>query len=304
MKLVITGGTGFVGRVLVERLIKDNYSLVLLVRNLERARHIFSNKDIDIVPYVATESGSWQGSIDGCDAVINLAGEPISRRWNDQYKQLILESRQLGTRKIVEAIGKAQKKPTLLINASAVGYYGTSQTESFDENSQPGDDFLSQVCQKWEAEAKNVTKIGTRLLILRFGIVLGSGGGALAKMVASFNLFAGGPIGTGNQWMSWIHILDLVELIVFGLEHPEMEGCFNATTTNQVHMREFCSTLGKALNRPCWLPVPGIALELILGEGAVIVLQGQKVLPKRTVESGFTFDYPLLEEALEQILSP
>jgi len=305
MKIAITGATGFIARVLVDKLLEANHSLLLLVRNPERARNLYPNKNLEIVSYVATQSGSWQDSLDGCDAVINLAGEPIADRWSNQYKQKILQSRQIGTQKIVEAIAKASSKPKILINASAIGYYGSSQNETFDENSGPAEgDFLSQVCQLWEAEAKQASNFGTRVAILRFGIVLGSGGGALGRMLPAFEFFAGGPIGTGTQWFSWIHILDLVNLIIFTLDHREMEGCYNATAPNPVKMFQFCETLAKVLNRPCWLPVPSIAMELLLGEGAQVVLQGQKVLPKRTLDTGFTYNYPDLEQALKQILLP
>jgi len=304
MKIALTGATGFVGTLLVEKLNTTDNSLIIFSRNVERCRKIFPDSvypNLEIVPYIATESGLWQDSISGCDAVINLAGEPIAERWTSEYKQAILESRQLGTQKIVEAISKAQKKPSVLINASAIGYYGSSETATFDEDSSPGNDFLAQVCQSWESEAQKVTQTGTRLVIFRFGIVLGNGG-ALAKMIPPFKLFAGGPIGTGRQWFSWIHILDLVNLIISALKRPEIAGTFNATSPNPVTMSSLCNTLGEVINRPSWLPVPSFALDLLLGEGAQVVLEGQRVLPKKTLESGLTYQYPQLKEALTQII--
>ncbi|HAJ60128.1 MAG TPA: TIGR01777 family protein, partial [Cyanobacteria bacterium UBA8543] len=186
--------------------------------------------------------------------------------------------------------------------ASAIGYYGTSETATFDETSPAGNDFLAEVCQAWESEAQKVKDAGVRLVILRLGIVLGNGG-ALAKMIPPFQLFAGGPIGTGHQWFSWIHRDDLVTLILEAISRPDIEGVLNATAPNPVRMSEFCQTLGQTLNRPSWLPVPGFALEVLLGEGAQVVLEGQQVLPKRTTSYGFDYQYPTVKQALEEILA-
>jgi uncharacterized protein (TIGR01777 family) len=202
----------------------------------------------------------------------------------------------------VEAIIQAEPKPQVLVNASAIGYYGTSETATFDETSAAGDDFLAHVCQEWESEARKVTEAGVRLVIFRIGIVLGMGG-AIAKMLPPFKLFAGGPIGTGRQWFSWIHQEDLVSLIIRALTQPDMEGVYNATAPNPVRMGEFCATMGQVLNRPSWLPVPGFALEVLLGDGAKVVLEGQQVLPKRTQSTGFQYQYPTVQQALKQVLS-
>ena len=206
MKIAITGATGFVGTRLVKELHQQGDSIVVLTRNQERAKKIFpptSFANLEIVEYTPTQSGEWQKVISGCDGVVNLAGASIAdEKWTEARKKIILESRQLGTQKIVEAILQADTKPSVLINASAIGYYGTSETATFDENSPAGNDFLAQVCQKWETEAQQVKTAGVRLVIFRIGIVLGADGGALAKMLTPFKLFAGGPIGTGNQWFS------------------------------------------------------------------------------------------------------
>jgi hypothetical protein len=258
---------------------------------------------LEIVAYTPTESGSWQQAIAGCDAVVHLAGEPIAEtRWTPERKQEILKSRQLSTQKIVEAIAQANPKPTVLVNASAIGYYGTSETATFDESSPAGNDFLAEVCQAWEAEAQKVKDAGVRLVILRLGIVLGDGG-ALAKMTPPFKVFAGGPIGTGRQWFSWIHRDDLVNLILEALTRQDIEGVFNATAPNPVRMTELCQTIGETLNRPSWLPVPSFALEALLGEGAKVVLEGQQVLPKRTTSYGFKYRYPTVRQALAEILA-
>ncbi len=306
MKVAITGATGFVGSRLVEKLKAEGHQILVLTRNLERAKRIFPASafpNLEIVAYRPAESGDWQQSIVDCDAVVNLAGEPIAERWTPEHKKAILESRQLGTRTIVEAIALAEPKPSVLINASAIGYYGTSETATFEEDSPGGNDFLAEVCKKWEAEAQKVKEAGVRLVILRIGIVLDKDGGALAKMLPPFKLFAGGPLGSGRQWFSWIHRDDLVNLIVEALKRPDIEGTFNATAPNPVRMNQFCQTLGEVMNRPSWLPVPGFALETLLGEGAKVVLEGQQVLPKKIQSLAFQYQYPTLKSALEGIIS-
>ncbi len=306
MKIAITGATGFVGSRLVERLHGDGHSIVVLTRSSDHGHRVFpaiAFPNLQIVEYSPLESGAWQnGVLSGCDGVVNLAGAPISERWSDDHKQAIMDSRRVGTEKLVEALAKADPKPAVWVNASAIGYYGTSETATFDETSTPiEDDFLSQVCQAWEAAAQPVKNYGTRLVILRFGIVLGMGG-AVAKMLTPFRMFAGGPIGSGRQWFSWIHRDDLVSLIVQALQDPQMEGIYNGTAPNPVRMAEFCKILGKVLNRPSWLPVPDFVLEAILGDGAQVVLEGQQVLPKRTEASGFTYHYALVKDALDEIV--
>ena len=306
MKVAIAGATGFVGSRLVERLHSEGHSVLVLARDSERARRVFpasAYPNLEIVAYTPAESGDWQNSIAGTGGVVNLAGVPIAEeRWTAARQQAILDSRKLTTAKLAEAIALANPKPSVLVSASAIGYYGTSETAEFDENSPAGNDFLAAVCKDWEAAAQPVKNAGTRLAILRFGIVLGMGG-ALAKMLPPFKLFAGGPIGTGKQWFSWIHRDDVVNLILFALQNPQVEGVLNATAPNPVRMNELCETLGAVLQRPSWLPVPGFALELLLGDGAKVVLEGQKVLPKKTLASGFQYQYPNLKSALEEILS-
>lgn len=305
MKIAIAGATGFVGSRLVKRLQQEGHNVLVLTRNTAFAQKVFPSKafpNVEIVAYEPTVSGSWQDAIAGCDGVVNLAGEPIAEeRWTPEHKQKILNSRKLSTQKIVEAIAKASPKPTVLVNASAIGYYGTSETAAFDETSPSGNDFLAEVCQAWEAEASKVKDAGVRLVILRLGIILGMGG-ALGKMITPFKLFAGGPIGTGRQWFSWIHIDDLVSLILQALTNPAMEGVYNATAPNPVRMTDLSQTMGDVMHRPSWLPVPAFALEALLGDGAKVVLEGQQVLPKRSVELGFDYQYPNLRSALAQIL--
>jgi hypothetical protein len=304
MKVAITGATGFVGSSLVKKLFTEGHQVLVLTRNPATAQKVFpSIPNLEIVAYTPTESGSWQEAIAGCNGVVNLAGEPIAeKRWTAQEKQEILNSRKLGTQKIVEAIAKANLKPSVLVNASAIGYYGTSETSTFDESSPAGNDFLAQVCQAWEEEAQKVKAYGTRLVILRLGIVLGQGG-AIAKMITPFKLFAGGPLGSGRQWFSWIHREDLVNLIIQALTSANMEGVFNATAPNPVRMAELAQTMGELMQRPSWLPVPSFALESLLGEGAMVVLEGQQVLPNRTQSSDFNYQYSTVKQALKEILS-
>ncbi len=304
MKIAITGATGFVGSRLVEKLKDDGHQLLIFTRNANRAQRLYPASrfpNLEIIAYQPTESGEWQQAISGCDGVVNLAGEPIAERWTPEHRKAILESRQLGTRKIVEAITQAEVKPSVLVNASAVGYYGTSETGIFDENSNPGDDFLAEVCQAWETEANQVKQADVRLVILRIGIVLGNGG-ALAKMIPPFKLFAGGPLGKGRQWFSWIHRDDLVKLIVESLKRNDIEGTFNATSPNPVRMSKLCETLGEIMHRPSWLPVPDFALELLLGEASKVVLEGQQVLPNKTQSIGFEYQYPNLKQALTDVV--
>jgi uncharacterized protein len=305
MKVAITGATGFVGSHLVQRLQSQNINVLVLTRNCDRAEKVFPKKsfpNVEIMAANTTTSGAWQDAISGCDAVVNLAGEPIGEgRWTQERKQEILNSRKLGTQKVVEAIIKANPKPSVLVNASAIGFYGTSETASFDETSPSGRDFLAQVCQAWEAEAEKVTDAGVRLVIFRLGIVLGNGG-ALDKMITPFKLFAGGPLGSGKQWFSWIHVDDMVNLIVQALTKTEMKGVYNATAPHPVRMSELCDAMGKVMNRPSWLPVPAFALEGLLGEGAIIVLEGQQVMPKRILEAGFNYQYANVQPALKEII--
>lgn len=305
MKIAVTGATGFVGTRLVERLLEEGHHVVALTRSKAHGDRVFPQAafpNVDVVEYTPLESGEWQQVLSGCDGVVNLAGAGIAdERWTPERKQEILDSRKVGTEKIVEAIAQASPKPSVLVNASAIGYYGTSETATFDESSAPGDDFLAQVCQAWEAAAESAQTSGTRVVILRTGIVLGMGG-ALGKMLTPFRLFAGGPLGTGRQWFSWIHREDLVNLILKALTDSSLSGVYNATAPNPVRMTEFCRTLGQVMGRPSWLPVPAFALEALLGDAAQVVLEGQQVLPKRTQEAGFAYQYSDVKAAIANIL--
>ncbi len=304
MKIAITGATGLVGSRLVAKLNQEGHQILVLTRNLNKAQKVFpasAYSQLEIVQYTPQESGEWQKSISGCDGIVNLAGEPIAERWSPQQKQAIMSSRQIGTRKLVEAIATAEQKPQVLVSGSAIGYYGTSETAAFVEDSPAGNDFLAQVCQNWEAEAQKVTELEVRLVILRVGIVLADGG-ALGKMIGPFKMFAGGPIGSGKQWFSWIHRDDLVNLIIQAINQIDMSGVYNATSPHPVRMNKLCQTLGEVMNRPSWLPVPDFVLEVLLGDGAIVVLEGQQVLPQKTQSTGFNYQYADLKPALVEII--
>jgi uncharacterized protein len=293
MKVAIAGATGFVGSRLVERLEELGHSVVVLTRNANRAAQLFPKAEI-----IPDDPAAWQTALSGCDGVVNLAGEPIAeQRWTPAQKQLLIDSRVQTTDRLVAAINQAH--PPVLVNASAIGYYGTSETAEFDETSGPGDDFLAEICQKWEAAAAATS---SRLVILRLGIVLGKGGGALGKMLPAFKAFAGGPIGTGRQWFSWIHRDDLVSLIIQALTDGSMQGVYNATAPQPVRMSDLCNAVGATMKRPSWLPVPGFVLEMMLGDGAKVVLEGQRVVQKGPIGGGFQFAYPDIQSALTEIL--
>lgn len=306
MKVAITGGTGFVGSGLVKALQAAGHEVLVLTRDTAKARKIFPTvafPDVTPIAYTPQASGDWQAAISGCDGVVNLAGAPISERWTAAHKRAMMASRQIGTEKLVEAIAQADAKPQVLVSASAIGYYGTSETATFDETSAPVDnDFLSQICQAWEAAAQKVKDIdGVRLVIPRIGIVLGDGG-ALERMLTPFRLFAGGPIGSGKQWFSWIHRDDLVAILMRALTDESMSGIYNATAPSPVRMGQACEALGEALNRPSWLPVPDFVIEALLGDGAIVVLEGQQVLPKHLQTAGFDYQYPTVGQAMKAVV--
>jgi uncharacterized protein (TIGR01777 family) len=240
--------------------------------------------------------------------VVNLAGEPIAGgRWNDAVRAEILDSRVRATKVLVYALralaAQGETLPRALVQTSAVGFYGTSPVERFEESSSSGKDYLSLVCREWEAAAAPAEALGVRLVVLRSGIVLGPGGGALAKMVPAFSAFAGGALGDGRQWMSWIHRDDAVGLIIRALQDEDaLSGVYNATAPTPVRMNELCQALGNVMGRPSWLPVPELAIQLLLGEGAKVVLEGQQVLPVRTLQSGFKYKYADVTSALRAVI--
>ncbi|CAN6687349.1 unnamed protein product [Malus baccata var. baccata] len=302
MTVSITGATGFIGRRLVQRLYADNHSVRVLTRSRSKAELIFPVKDFPGI--VIAEEAQWKDSIQGSTGVVNLAGLPISTRWSPEIKKEIKTSRIRVTSKVIDLINDLPDavRPTVLVSATAVGYYGTSETQVFDEQSPSGNDYLAEVCREWEGTARKVNK-DVRLALIRIGVVLGKDGGALAKMIPLFMVFAGGPLGSGKQWFSWIHLDDIVNLIYEALSNPSYKGVINGTAPNPVRFAEMCEHLGNVLGRPSWLPVPDFALKAVLGEGASVVLDGQRVLPVRAKELGFSFKYSYVRDALQSIIS-
>jgi uncharacterized protein (TIGR01777 family) len=299
MKLVITGATGFIGSILIDRLWNQLHHLTLLSRRPPREVNITRKEWFAWQPGIG---GEWQKAVDGADGIVNLAGEPIAgKRWSAAQKGQLRSSRIDATKSLVDAITKAQVKPKFLINASAVGYYGAHGDESVTEKTGPGGDFLARLCVDWEEEAKKAEAFGVRVALVRTGIVLAKGQGALAKMVPPFKMFAGGPLGSGQQWMPWIHIEDEVGLICFLIENDAARGAFNGTAPNPVTMQVFAKALGDALNRPSWVSVPPLALALMLGEMSEMLLHGQRAVPEAVLKLGFSFKYPELTEALRSL---
>lgn len=297
MRLVVTGATGFIGTALCAKLLEQGHALTLFTRGSPRDANTGTKRWLHWTPGTLRE---WDAALDGADGVINLAGEPIAgKKWTHTQRRRIEKSRTDATHSLVQACAKAKQRPKFLINASAVGYYGPHGDETLTEEAPPGDDFLGMLCRDWEEEAKKAEELGMRVVRLRIGIVLGHGGGALEKMAEPFKLFIGGALGSGTQWMSWIHLDDLVGLIVRGMEDPQIHGPVNATAPNPQQNKEFSKMLGKVMRRPCWARVPGFVLRMALGDMADMLLTGQRVLPAAAEKSGYRFRYPDLQSALE-----
>jgi hypothetical protein len=302
MRVVITGATGFIGKDLCQELAK-NYEIAALSRNAEKARKSLGQLAA-VVHWDGKSAAGLVSQVEGALAVINLAGENLgSGRWNQAKKERILHSRLDAIEAIAEAVKQVQKKPKVLIQASAIGYYGSRQDEPLDETSPPGEGFLANVCRSIENASHDIERLGVRCVIIRSGVVLGSQAGALPRLAKPFRFYLGGHLGSGKQWFSWISLDDEVAAIRFLMENENLRGAFNLTAPQPVKMRDLCETLGKVLHRPAWLAVPGFILRLALGQMAdEMLLSGQKVLPERLLEAGFKFEYPTIENALSAIV--
>jgi len=303
MRILLIGATGFIGRHLFDKLQERGHQLYVFTRNEPRARKILKG-EATFVQWRSNEHIVMQEYAHKVDAVINLGGENIAaRRWKGEQKRKILSSRVNTGKAISFALNKSHDKPYLLIQASAIGYYGFHSTYTFWEGMPPGEGFLPIVAQQWEDSVRNVDDRNTRKVFIRSGLVLGREGGLLPRMMQTFRFFAGGHLGSGQQWLSWIHIDDQVKAIVELLEATDSSGVYNLTSPKPVRMREFAKTLGKVMGRPSWLHVPGFALKAIFGDMAKeTMLQGQRVLPERLKDRGFEFLYPDLQQALQDLM--
>lgn len=300
MKVLLSGGTGFLGRPLASRLVQAGHTVVLLTRNPERV-------DARLAPGVTAVAfgpgkAPTTAECAGASALINLAGEPVAQRWTAEHKRRMHGSRVETTTALV-AFAKELGTVRSFISASAVGFYGTQQGGPLDESAPPGTDFLAQVCREWETAARAAEALSIRTVILRLGVVLHPEGGALKPLLTQFRLGTGGAVGTGAQYVSWIHREDAVALFLFALEQTAASGVLNATAPSPVTNRTFAHALGHALHRPSVFTVPAFILRAALGEMSMVILQGQQVLPKRALELGFTFRFPQLEGALENLLA-
>jgi uncharacterized protein (TIGR01777 family) len=301
MKVVVTGGTGFVGRYVTRKLSGAGHEVVILTRSAASVREPIPWATI--VEGDPKKPGEWQQRAAVCDAAINLAGSSIFTVWTGSARKTIVESRVLTTRNLVDAL-TASGKPKILISASAIGYYGSRMDdEILDEDAPHGAEFMSRICIEWEDEAQKATRSGTRVALCRFGIVLGRGGGALAKMLPAFRYMLGSSIGSGRQWMSWIHLEDLFSIFSLILNDTGISGPINCVAPNPVRNAEFAKILARTLGRPILLPAaPAFVLRTVLGEFADVVLKGQRVIPKKLMKVGFSFRFPTLQQALEDLI--
>lgn len=293
MRITMTGAAGFIGSRVRAALEAAGHEFRLISRR-ERA---------GFFQWVGPEAAFPAAALEGADAVIHLAGETVAQRWTAEVKRRIRESRVAGTQRLVEALRTVERRPAVLICASATGYYGNRGEEVLDETSGAGEGFLAETCVEWEQAAAQAAELGLRVVHLRFGMVLGRGGGALAKMLPVFRLCLGGKLGSGEQWMPWIHIEDAVEMTVWALLEPEVRGAYNAVAPGPVRNADFTRALEGVLGRPAMFTVPAWALRLALGEGAEIALASQRVMPRAAANAGFRFRYPHVAEALRSLLS-
>lgn len=307
MRVIITGGTGLIGKALANSLAHDHHDVIVLSRNKNKTSGLAGG--VQVVEWDARTAQGWGALADGTGAIINLAGESIAgegfppSRWTPERKRRIRDSRVNAGKAITEAIKAANNKPSVLIQSSAVGYYGTHGDQDITEDAPAGSDFLSDVSKEWEAATAEVEKMGVRRVIVRTGIVLSSKGGVLPLMSLPFRLFAGGPIGSGKQQIPWIHIDDQIGAIRFLMENAAARGAYNLSAPNPLSNAEFGKAIGRALGRPSFFPTPGIAFKLAFGELAMLLLEGQRAVPKRLQEAGYSFQYADADAALKDLFT-
>jgi uncharacterized protein (TIGR01777 family) len=301
MKIFMTGGTGFVGTTLTRKLTQEGHQVTILTRVLTEDSPL--RQGVTYVEGDPTEKGAWQKSVPEHEVIINLAGASIFRRWSESAKETIRDSRIHTTQNLVEALAARKGKETLLISTSAIGYYGFHEDEELVEESAPGEHFLASLAQEWESAAFKAEAFGAKVALLRFGIILGKDGGALRQMVPLFKMCLGTPLGSGEQWFSWIHEDDLAGIYSHLITQRNVSGPINCTAPNPVRNMELTKTLGDVLGKPTFLPaVPGFMLRIIMGEFGSVLLEGQKVLPKRLLDVGFRFKFPKIRKALQDLL--
>ena len=295
MNVTLTGASGFLGTRLLQKLKTAGHNV-----------HVLGRKPVPGLPFSHWDAASSEPpaeSLATADAIIHLAGEPVAQRWTPEVKRRIRRSRVEGTRHLVHALSTLSKRPSVLVSASAIGIYGSRGDEILTETSSPGDDFLAEICKQWEFESGLAESLGIRVAQVRIGVVLGREGGALAKMLPPFKVGMGGKLGSGKQWMSWIHVDDLVDLLLFAMQQKSARGPLNGTAPNPVTNAEFTNELAAVLHRPALIPVPGFALKMLFGEMAGVVLASERVVPKATEAAGFQFQHPHLRKALQNLLS-
>ncbi len=301
MKVLITGGTGLIGTRLAQALTKRGDVPVVLSRDRARAKKALG-EGVEVIEGNPAHEGKWTKTLSSCQAVVNLAGEPVfGRRWNDRQIERLRDSRIESTKHLVQAIAAAEPRPKVLVNASAIGFYGDAPEGEVNETSSSGDDVMARLCVDWEKAAEEVEAHGVRLVIVRIGVVLDRDGGAIKQMVTPFKLGVGGPVGSGKQWVSWIHLDDLVGVFLAALDNETFQGRINGTAPHPVRNKEFSQCLAAALHRPCFLPMPAFMLRLIYGEVAFLVITGQQVMPSRADELGFSFKHPTCQSAMQAL---
>jgi uncharacterized protein len=302
MKIILSGGTGFIGKALLAHLSALGHEIVLLTRSPQAYSHLKA-PNVYLESWDGYQLGPWSHHVDGSEAIINLSGEGVAnKRWSEEQKQILLKSRTQTSKILVEAITQAAHRPQIVISASGAGFYGDRQEEELTEDSPKGQGFLADVSELREQEVSPLKEMGIRTVSLRLGVVLGKNGGAFKKMLLPFQYGLGGPLGSGRQWFPWIHRDDVIHIIQFILDHQEIAGPVNITAPHPVTMNEFAKTLGKTLHRPTFFKVPAFALKLLLGEMSQVILASQKVLPKKLTDANFKFQYPEIETALKAIL--
>jgi uncharacterized protein (TIGR01777 family) len=302
-RVVVTGATGFIGKALCFRLLEEKYDVVALSRSKEKGEKVFGT-DAKVIEWDGKSSEVWQDYANNAYAIVNLAGENIgSGRWTAEKKQSIIQSRLDAGKAVVEAVKSVEKKPKVIIQASAIGYYGLREDEIIDESFSAGEGFLANVVKKWELSTQEVESHKTRRVIIRSGVVLGKEGGAVLRLIKPFRLFVGGHLGSGKQWFSWIHLEDEIKAILFLMQREDLKNVFNLTAPHQLIQKDFARIMGKVMKRPSWFPVPGFVLRPVFGEMAKeMLLSGQRVVPRRLLEAGYRFVYPQAELALNEIL--